>query len=102
MRPIISTIGTVTYEIAKKLDKIIKPFIHNDYMVNSSVDFVNKLKIIVQTNKQAFSLDVENLFTNVPVKDTIDVIINEVFLTGGWKTRELSFRSKSFLGTPPH
>ena len=78
LRPIISQIGTPTYEVAKTINKIITPYMNKKYMVESTYDMVNIIKSI-KANKLLTSLDVVNLFTNVPVKETIDIIIQEVY-----------------------
>ena len=78
LRPIISQVTTPTYETAKKLDDIIKPYIPSKYMLKSRDEFIN----IIQTTKPEnapSSLDVESLFTNVPIKETIDIIIKNVY-----------------------
>ena len=78
LRPIISQVTTPTYETAKQLDDIIKPYIPSKYMLKSRDEFIN----IIQTTKPdnpPSSLDVESLFTNVPVKETIDIILRNVY-----------------------
>ena len=78
LRPIISQVTTPTYETAKQLDNIIKPYIPSKYMLNSRDEFIN----IIQTTKPEnapSSLDVESLFTNVPVRETIDIILRNVY-----------------------
>ena len=78
LRPIISQIPMPTYSLAKTLNKLISPYVPNDYMINSSNDFVdlihsNQCKGIIG------SLDVESLFTNVPIDDTIKIILENVY-----------------------
>ena len=78
LRPIISQVTTPTYKTAKQLDDIIKPYIPSKYMLKSRDEFIN----IIQTTKPdnaPSSLDVESLFTNVPVKETIDIILRNVY-----------------------
>ena len=52
----------------------------SDYAINSAKDF---LEILKDTNKGKddiiASLDVESLFTNVPVDTTIDFILNRIY-----------------------
>jgi hypothetical protein len=44
MRPIISSIGTYNYGLAKWLDSIIKPLLDNDkFMLKDSFEFVNNI-----------------------------------------------------------
>lgn len=78
LRPIISQVTTPTYETAKRLDNIIKPYIPATYMLKSRDEFIS----IIQTTKPdnpPSSLDVESLFTNVPIQETINIILREVF-----------------------
>ena len=78
LRPIISQVTTPTYTTAKKLDELIKPYIPAEYMLKSRDEFID----ILQTTRPKgppSSLDVESLFTNVPVHETIDIIIRNVY-----------------------
>ena len=77
-RPIISQIGTPTYEIAKNLNKLLNPYLDKKYMVESTYELLNILRSKKVKCKMA-SIDVENLFTNVPVKETTEIIIDKVF-----------------------
>ena len=78
LRPIISQIGTPTYEIAKKLNDIISPYLPAKYMIQSTHEFIEITKTI-NSNGYLASLDVESLFTNVPVSDTINIIIDHMY-----------------------
>ena len=66
------------YNIAKQLNSIISQYIPSKYPINSTDDF---LQIINLTNPTGFiaSLDVESLFTNVPVHTTIEIICNYIY-----------------------
>ena len=78
LRPIISQLPTPTYDIAKGLDKIIKKYLPQGKMLKSSMEFVD----LLNSNEfvgDLFSLDVESLFTNVPVKRTINIILEKVY-----------------------
>jgi len=78
LRPIISQIPTVTYPIAKFLKTVLTPYTPNDYTIKSSFELLDILKNN-EPDKFIGSLDVESLFTNVPVKDTINIILNTVY-----------------------
>lgn len=82
LRPIISQIGTVTYDIGRKLKEIITPYMPTKYMINSTSEFIDITKNVTEPGLLA-SLDVCNLFTNVPVNETIDIIINCMFNNPG-------------------
>ena len=78
LRPIISQVTTPTYKTAKELDEIIKPYIPAKYMLKSRDEFINILKTTKPKNAPS-SLDVESLFTNVPVRETIKIILENVY-----------------------
>ena len=77
-RTIISQIGSPTYKLAKFLTKYITPHTTNDYTLKDSFKFSS---IINQQNHHLFmaSLDVDSLFTNVPLDETIEIVINKVY-----------------------
>ena len=78
MRPIISQIPTPSYRLAKKLNSLLSPFTPNDYSINSPAEFLSLIK--GSTTKGVIaSLDVESLFTNVPVDRTINYILQEIY-----------------------
>ena len=78
LRPIISQIPTPTYHIAKKLSEILTPYTPIAFSVNSPINFLDLLSNNNSTGHIA-SLDVESLFTNVPVDRTIQYILNRVY-----------------------
>ena len=45
LRPIISQVPTVTYQLAKTLNKIIQPYIPNKYMLKLTNDFVDLVQL---------------------------------------------------------
>ena len=78
IRPIISQIPTPTYDLAKTINKIITPYIPCEYLLRSTNDFIDLLQSSTHKGIIA-SLDVESLFTNVPIDATIDIIIKNVY-----------------------
>ena len=79
MRPIISQIGTPTYDIAKQLNATLKKYIPSGYMVNSTDEFLNILRASGDRRGLLGSLDVDSLFTQVPVTDTVDIILQHAY-----------------------
>ena len=78
MRPILSTIGTPTYNIAYFLAFILKPLTTNDYTLKDTFDF--SLDILSQNlNLFMASLDVDPLFTSIPLDKTINTILEKFF-----------------------
>ena len=78
LRPIISQCPTPTYHLAKTINKIISPYIPNEFSIKSPSDFIDILHNN-NTNGIIASLDVDSLFTNVPIDPTIDIIIKHVY-----------------------
>ena len=78
LRPIISQVGTVTYDTCKELNKLITPYIPQKYSIKSTNEFISLVKNCGEAPQMA-SLDVESLFTNVPVMQTIEIILNNVY-----------------------
>ena len=78
--PILSAIGTPTYDLVKFLIPILEPLTENEYTVYDSFSFASEVGKFNSKNLMA-SLDVQSLFTNIPLEDTIDNIVNDLFLT---------------------
>ena len=57
---------------------MLSPYIPARYSIDSSANFLDLIKT-APTNGKIASLDVESLFTNVPVDRTIDFILNRVY-----------------------
>ena len=73
-------VGTAGYELAKYLDRIIKPHMPDEHMLNSTAAFIDRVKnFIFGPDDILLSFDVESLFTNVPLKETINLIADAVY-----------------------
>jgi hypothetical protein len=80
LRPVISMLQTSQYKLAKFLDSLIKPVIPNLFMLNSTKDFLDKIRSFKFSDADYIvSFDVESLFTNVPLNETIDIICSYVY-----------------------
>ena len=85
-RPIVSSIGTFNYNLAKFLVPIIAPLTRNEHTIDNSTTFVKDLVgRHLPRNYVMASFDVESLFTNVPLKETTDIITDRLS-TGGFNT----------------
>ena len=73
LRPIISSIGTVTYKTAKELAKILKPLVGlSSHHVHNIKDFVEQLKDVrLKQEEGIISYDVTALFTSVPIQPVL-------------------------------
>ena len=78
MRPIVSSIGSPTYNAAKHISKQLAEHVGNsDSFVRDSRHFVSLIKDLkLSEDDLLVSFDVESLFTKVPIPETIEVIRN--------------------------
>ena len=69
--------NTPTYKVGKFLEPILKPLTINEFTVKDSFHFAEE---IVDQQPDFFmgSLDVNSLFTNIPLGETIEICINEL------------------------
>ena len=76
LRPIVSTIGSVTYELSKFLTNILSPLVGStSHHIANTVDFVSKIKDLDLSDQEIMvSYDVSALFTSVPVPKAVEVI----------------------------
>ena len=79
LRPIISSINTHNYNLAKYIVELCTPFVPSSYTTRDCFTFVSKLKSLTNFKHCIMaSMDVE-LFTNVPVTETITIITDIIF-----------------------
>ena len=80
-RPIISQVVTYTYNAAKVIVDYLEPLCQNEYKINDTQFFPSMLKDQepLNPNEEYVSYDVESLFTNIPVDEIINYIINEIY-----------------------
>ena len=76
LRPIISSVGSVTHATAKELTRIIKPLVGgSQHHVRNNKDFIHSIEgIQLAADECMMSFDVESLFTSVPVEPSIQII----------------------------
>ena len=80
LRPIISNLGTATYQLAKYLAKLLSPLAQSDYTVTSTDNFINRVRnLVIPLGYKLISFDVVSLFTNVPLEYTIDVAVKRIY-----------------------
>ena len=79
-RPIFAAYNVPSYNISKFLVPVLSNLTCNEYTVENSFVFCNELKGI-QNSDSLFmaSFDIENLFTNVPLAETISIILEQLF-----------------------
>ena len=77
--PIVSSIGTFNYNLARFLCDLCSPLVPNDYSCKDLVTFVSQIKNANLSKKFLVSYDVTSLFTSTPLQETIDIAINLIF-----------------------
>ena len=76
--PILSAINTPTYFLAKYWNPILLPLATNEFTVKRSFDLAEEV-VNYDHNLYVASLDVELLFTNIPLEETIKNCVNDLF-----------------------
>ena len=77
-RPIISQIGSSSYKLAKFLLTFIQPYTTNEFTVKDTFHFVSMLDSKDHRVVMA-SLDIDSLFTNIPLDETIEIVASKVY-----------------------
>ena len=79
VRPILSSINTPTYKLAKFLVKYLQPVSVNKFTCKDTFHFVKEINSIHFKNSYMVSFDVVSLFTNIPLDETIDICMNRLY-----------------------
>ena len=63
------------------MDNLIKPLLNdNKFTLKDSFDFVNKLAKIKDNKLIMIGFDIETLFTNISVDETLEILINRIYI----------------------
>ena len=89
LRPTVSSRGSINYEVAKKLSRILRPLVGNSpHHIKNTGDFVQQMKgITLQAKEWITSYDVSTLFTSVPIDPSINIIRKKLELDQKLYTR---------------
>ena len=79
LHPIVSSIGTFNYNLARFLCDLLSPLVRNDYSCKDTFSFVSQIKKSNLSKKFIVFYDVTTLFTNIPLQETIDIATNLIF-----------------------
>jgi hypothetical protein len=81
LRPILSATGTFNYGIARLLVNRLSHLKKHPTKIQHTFSFVDGLHSLQldMSEHRLISFDVVNLFTNVPLKDTIQIVLNELY-----------------------
>ena len=91
-RPILSAINTPSYKIAKFLVPMLSELTKNKYVSKDSFEFAKNVR---EQNPDLFmaSYDIDSLFTNLPLEETIDICVKKLF---GRKKKYQGFTKDQF------
>ena len=77
LHPIVSSIHTFDYNLARLLCNLLSPLVPNDYSGKDTFSFFFQIKNL--SKRFLASYDVTSLFTNIPLQETIGLVINLIF-----------------------
>ena len=81
LRPVLSATKTPEYALCKWLETELKPYLKSDWIINSSFEFVEKLKDFRPLNTDiCVTFDIKSLYTNVPLEETINNVTKVVYI----------------------
>ena len=80
LRLIIDQTGTCYYKTGKTITEYLKSLKKNEFVITNTQQFPSMLNNVpLSENEEDVSYDVESLLTNIPVRETIDFICNEIY-----------------------
>ena len=77
--PIVSSIGTFNYHLARFLCDLLSPVVPDDHSCKDTFFFVSQIKSAYLSCQFFVSYNITSLFTNIPLQETIDIVINLIF-----------------------
>ena len=76
-RPIVSSIGAYSYNLAKYLCDLLSPYIPTEHCATDTFTFVQDIQSLSMFGKFMVSFEVESLFTNIPLQGNPDLKLTE-------------------------
>ena len=78
LRLILSAINTPSYKLAKFLVLLLTPLTSNDFTIKDSISFAEEVSSFDCAHYMT-SFDIESLFTNIPLEETISICVDRTF-----------------------
>ena len=78
LRPIFSAINTPSYKLAKFVVTLLTPLTSNDFTIKDSFSFAEEVPSF-DCAYYMTSFDIESLFTNIPLEETINICVDKLF-----------------------
>ena len=81
LRPVLSAIGTFNYNLGKVLKQMLSNIVQNEVVVKDSFAVVEELKSLHKSASEytMVSFDVASLYTNIPLDETIEIILKHLY-----------------------
>ena len=81
-RSIIDHTGTYTYYADQGILNYLRPLCNNEYPINDTQSSSQELSTLppLEEGEKDILYNVESLFTNIPIKETIDYIIDQMYV----------------------
>ena len=95
LRPILSAINTPTYKLAKFLVGIMAPLTTDEFTVKDTFSFAHEIRSQDSTKRMS-SFDVDALFTNIPLDETINICCEELFKNKNHNDKVSGLTKKQF------
>ena len=69
------------HKAAKVISNYLKPLCQNEYSISDTEQFPYMLSNLppLLYDEEDVSYDVESLFTNIPIKDTVEYIVEQIY-----------------------
>ena len=99
MRPILSATETYNYKLAKWLDDKLKPLSANKFTITDSLKFAEELREQEIGEDDLLVSYVSSLSTNVPVDETIRILVDKAFEREWFNTKYHLHLKRSELTT---
>ena len=80
LRPIVSSINSFNYNLAKYLSNLLQPHIPSEHSTEDTFTFIKELEEVREYDNFLVSFDVCSLFTNIPLNETIELALDYIFL----------------------
>ena len=71
--------GTYNHQLANLFGELLNPIIPSQHCATDSFAFCKEIQEVSAFNQFVISYDLCNLFTNIPLKETIKLAVNLIF-----------------------
>ena len=80
VRPIMDQTNIMAYNTSQIMSKYLQPLAENEYIIKDTLKFPKFIRDNpINDNEEDVSYDVVSLFTNIPVSETIEFILTEIY-----------------------